>query len=549
MKLLFPFFFFLFAITAYGQQTDSPVFKPPFSGPLSFSGNFGEIRATHFHGGLDFRTGGAINIPIRALGDGYISKVRVNNGSGYIVEVTYDNGYRTINRHLEGLLPPFKAIIDSIQYQQESYEVEFTPEPDQYRVKTGESIGLSGNRGYSFGPHLHLDVIETETDEYVDPVPLFGNIITDNIAPKAFGFMLIPQLGKGVVDRKTVPQTYTPDDKKVIKAWGEIGAAVKAYDFMNGSQNRCGVHTVELRVDDSLFYRSIIDRFTYEESRQVNTWSQNGYMKSFITPGNELQMFDAFNGNNGLITIDEERDYTLHYTLTDVSGNQSEYKFKVRGEKQNIPEINTGSKSYFRWNKVNHLNEPGMSVVFPKGAFHEDILLLNQVKPDSNAIAYTYQLHNKAVSLFKPAVLQIGLRNMPVSDTSKYFIGRVTNKGLSSVGGVYEDGFIKANIRTLGTYTIGIDTVPPKVATVNRESWAKNGKIVLSISDNQTGISNHRATIDGKYVVLYRPNMMQSQYICDLNPKYIEKGKKHLLEVTVVDGCGNETIVSETFFW
>ena len=34
-------------------------FTPPFDFPIVFSGNFGEIRANHFHGGLDFKTGGA----------------------------------------------------------------------------------------------------------------------------------------------------------------------------------------------------------------------------------------------------------------------------------------------------------------------------------------------------------------------------------------------------------------------------------------------------------------------------------------------------------
>ena len=37
-------------------------FTPPFDFPIVFSGNFGEIRANHFHGGLDFKTGGANGI-------------------------------------------------------------------------------------------------------------------------------------------------------------------------------------------------------------------------------------------------------------------------------------------------------------------------------------------------------------------------------------------------------------------------------------------------------------------------------------------------------
>ena len=55
--------------------------------------------------------------------------------------------------------------------------------------------------------------------------------------------------------------------------------------------------------------------------------------------------------------------------------------------------------------------------------------------------------------------------------------------------------------------------------------------------------------IDGKYALFYRPNMLSSQYICDLDPEYIEKGGNHQLELTAVDGCGNKTTYRDVFNW
>ena len=89
-------------IEGYGQEKKQVTFVPPFDFPLTLSGNFGEIRSNHFHGGLDFKTGGVIGKPVRALADGYISRIRVTNGSGYVLDVCYHNGYSTINRHLSG---------------------------------------------------------------------------------------------------------------------------------------------------------------------------------------------------------------------------------------------------------------------------------------------------------------------------------------------------------------------------------------------------------------------------------------------------------------
>ena len=60
----------------------APEFGVPFDFPLLLSGNFGELRSNHFHGGLDFKTQGVVGKPLLAIADGYISKVTVTPG-GY----------------------------------------------------------------------------------------------------------------------------------------------------------------------------------------------------------------------------------------------------------------------------------------------------------------------------------------------------------------------------------------------------------------------------------------------------------------------------------
>ena len=74
--ILFSFLFFAGSIQGGYAQEASEVetgpgiqqasFTPPFDFPIVFSGNFGEIRSNHFHGGLDFKTGGAIAISYEA---------------------------------------------------------------------------------------------------------------------------------------------------------------------------------------------------------------------------------------------------------------------------------------------------------------------------------------------------------------------------------------------------------------------------------------------------------------------------------------------------
>lgn len=552
-SIFFSLLFFIGSVqSGYAQETDTDKtsFTPPFDFPITFSGNFGEIRANHFHGGLDFKTGGTIGKPVRALADGYISRIRVTHGSGYVLDVAYDNGYSTINRHLSAFVGDVARRVEDLQYEKESWEVEITPEPDEYPVKAGQIIALSGNTGYSFGPHLHLDMIETATDEYIDPLPFFMDKVKDKTAPRAEGIMLFPQPGKGVVEGKQTRRAFPAHPTKPIIAWGLIGAGIRAYDYMDGVQNKYGVKTVILEVDGEEVFRSTIDRFAYEENRYINSWTHGQYMKSFIEPGNRLRMLQASNGNRGLVEINEERPYRFVYTLSDALGNTSKVRFTVQGQKTTIAPVEHREKYALKWDKVNYLQEPGLELVIPKGMLYDDVLLNYSVRADSGDIAFTYQLNDTRIPMHNACDLRIGLRRRPVEDVTKYYVAGVTARGGKyRIGGKYEDGVMKVRIRDLGTYTVAVDTVPPVITPVNQAQWGRTGKIIFKAKDKETGINTYRGTIDGKYALFGKPNSISGNLVCELDPKHVEKGGKHVVEMTVTDGCGNRTTGQFEFVW
>lgn len=552
-SIFFSLLFFIGSVqSGYAQETDTdkPSFIPPFDFPITFSGNFGEIRANHFHGGLDFKTGGTIGKPVRALADGYISRIRVTHGSGYVLDVAYDNGYSTINRHLSAFVGDVARRVEDLQYEKESWEVEITPEPDEYPVKAGQIIALSGNTGYSFGPHLHLDMIETATDEYIDPLPFFMNKVKDKTAPRAEGIMLFPQPGKGVVEGKQTRRAFPAHPTKPITAWGLIGAGIRAYDYMDGVQNKYGVKTVILEVDGEEVFRSTVDRFAYEENRYINSWTHGQYMKSFIEPGNRLRMLQASNGNRGLVEINEERPYRFVYTLSDALGNTSKVRFTVQGQKTTIAPVEHREKYALKWDKVNYLQEPGLELVIPKGMLYDNVLLNYSVRADSGDIAFTYQLNDTRIPMHNACDLRIGLRRRPVEDVTKYYVAGVTARGGKyRIGGKYEDGVMKVRIRDLGTYTVAVDTVPPVITPVNQAQWGRTGKIIFKAKDKETGINTYRGTIDGKYALFGKPNSISGNLVCELDPKHVEKGGKHVVEMTVTDGCGNRTTEQFDFVW
>ncbi|MFT6941672.1 MAG: murein DD-endopeptidase MepM/ murein hydrolase activator NlpD, partial [Cyclobacteriaceae bacterium] len=65
------------SLTLVGQSTDQYIF-PIRPGEQNYlAGTMAELRGSHFHGGLDIKTGGRIGLPVHATSDGYISRIGI----------------------------------------------------------------------------------------------------------------------------------------------------------------------------------------------------------------------------------------------------------------------------------------------------------------------------------------------------------------------------------------------------------------------------------------------------------------------------------------
>ena len=525
------------------QEKLANPFISPFDFPLLLSGNFGELRANHFHGGVDFKTQGVVGKPIRCIADGYISRVTVTPGGyGQAVYITHDNGYTSVHGHLHRFMDAVQQVVEAYQYEHETFAVDLQFEAERFPLKQGEVFALAGNEGYSFGPHLHMEIRKTDTEEYIDPLQFYTNQLKDTTAPRATHVMLYPQAGKGVVNGSSRKKIITLSGQSPITAWGQIGAGIKAYDYMDGTSNNYGVRSVTLLVDSVEVFRSTVDGFLPDENRMINAWTDyeeyatrnSWFMRSQILPGNTWRMLQA-DDEKGVVTINEERPYRFCYVLEDLYGNRRTYRFVVHGKKQEIEPLHKG-KHYLKWNQGNIVQQPGMSLVIPKGMLYEDVDLNCRVIADSLNISYDYQLNDKPVPLHGGCSLVIGVRNYPISDMSKYYVARKYKGRKSSAGGYFEDGFMFANIRELGTYSVAIDTVAPRIVPLNKPQW-KIGNIRFKIRDAETGIKDYKVYIDGEFV-LFKFASKNATLSC-MHPGRIKRGLKHHMEVVITDYCGN----------
>ncbi len=529
------------------REAKKAVFVNPLNIPIVLSGNFGELRPNHFHGGLDFKTNQVTGLPVYSIADGYVSQINVSLGSGYMLHVRHKNGYTSIYRHMLGFVHLLADYTEKYQYEHELDEVTIDLPPDEFPVKAGQQIGWSGNEGYSFGPHLHMDLIDTESGDFVDPLQFYAGMVKDTKPPRAESIMLFPQSGKGVVNNRQANFSFPPYGNRIIEAWGDIGAGIRAHDYMDNVSNHYGVHSVTLFVDGKEVCSSNMDYFSAYENRMVNSWAYAGYMKSFRDPGNKLRFLHT-GDDRGIVQINEERDYKFMFVLKDVFGNSSNYTFTVRGKKQEIPETVVKSKYILRWDELNVLNKPGVQLIVPAGMVYKDEPVNFETFDVPGAISLDCQLHNVPLPLHAPCELEIGIHNMIKQYTKKYYIAQKIGNGYKYVGGIYNNGYICSDIKELGTYTVKIDTIRPRIAPVGKNYWSKAGIVSFSIRDNETGIKYYKGRIDGKFA-LFHLKLMNSRLSCRLDSRKIQKGIQHDVEILVIDNCGNAAVYRDSFKW
>jgi hypothetical protein len=535
----------------------------PFEFPVLLSGNFGELRNDHFHAGLDFKTQGVEGKSVRAVQDGYVSRIVVSPwGYGNALYLNHPDGTTTVYGHLQRFAARITAYVKEQQYAQESFAVDLALSPEQFPVRQGQTIALAGNTGSSAGPHLHFEIRNTETGVLCDPLEYYIKQVKDSRPPKIEGIMVYPMDGRGVVNgnsRKIELKQLAaaPGGKRKtpakIEAWGEIGLAVKAYDYMDGTSNIYGVRRMAMAIDTQVVFSSHIDCFSPAETRYINSfidyeaWKEQHafYMKTFVEPGNRLSFIKS--SNRGIIRIDEERTYRITFRLRDFYGNLAQYTLSVEGKEQPILAPDTEG-DYFHWKGDNRFGAKGIRLLIPAGNLYDDIYFRYGVqKKTGGALADVHILHTPGVPLHDAARLSLHLQADTLADKQKYGIVRLQNKRAFWIGGTYRNGWIDAGIRHFGSYTVMKDVRPPLITAVNPAAWVSSRRITLRITDELSGIQSYRGEIDGQFV-LFEFDGKKSLVSYRFDKARLAKGK-HDLKFTLTDACGNRSEYKHSFIW
>ena len=538
------------------------LYQSPIGFEISLAGNFGEPRPHHFHGGIDIKTDGVEGKAIYSIGDGYVSRVTVGKfGFGNAVYVTHPEGYTSVYCHLKSFSPRIKAAMRRWQYAHQTCEGDAQLSPMDCPVSQGQLIALSGNTGHSTGPHLHLEIHDTETWNMLDPLDFIGDLVNDTVPPQAHSLMACPQQGEGVFNQSTSRQIFPISGhslSQTFTAWGKVGFALRADDYMQASSNHFGIRETILQVDGQEVFHAVVNDIPVESNRLVNAWGdydywlhhRQWYMKSFVEPGNTLSILRA--EQRGIIDFSEERDYQLEYILRDFKGNESRYAFTVRGDKGSgefeVPQQEEGR--LFRWNQTNTFSAPGIQLIVPYGLLASDMRLQPMVYPREGGFSDRYSFYPTSYPLISDGEISLYAFTDRVGadevvrqeyDYTKFYVsadGRYA-------GGNYQNGWVSGKIRELGaTFTLDYDDVPPEVSPVSLGE-----RVVLRLSDAKSGVASFSATIDGQFVVFEAADK-QPLVICDLAETPIRKtNRTHQLRFTATDNRQNTQVLETSIIY
>lgn len=557
------FLFFIFALTNLVAQDNYPqdYFRSPLDIPLLTSGTFGELRTNHFHSGIDLRTQRKVGLPVYAAADGYVSRIKISTyGYGKAIYITHPNGYTTVYGHLLKATPAIEEYSKKQHYKEKSFEIDVYPVVNELLVKKGDTIAFSGNTGGSFGPHLHYEFRDTQSEKVINPF-YFGlaNEFLDTRPPVIESLLVYPMDENSIVNASQQPVLANLVLQKdgsflasSIKAYGTIAFAVQTHDLSNNNYGKNGVFGIQTYLNGNANFAIKFDTFSFDETRHVNNYidyerfvkTKQKFQKLFIETPYELSLLSK-NQSNGLINIQPNSNYTYRIEVTDFHQNKTVIHVPIQFSyaKPKIIPVDKKTKYFVKYKNEHQYVKDSVSVFIPEDTFYKDTHIDFEV---TNAVV---KIGNPTLAIKKNVSISIPSAVVSEKERNQYFIASKEGEKLS-----YNKTYGKGNnfviyTRSLGEFKLVKDSIAPIIKPLNfsEGKWLSTiPALEVAISDDFSGIQSFDGFLNNQWI-LFEYDFKTNKLTHDFADNIVIEGRNEL-KVIVVDNVGNSTIFETHFF-
>ncbi len=541
-----------------GQE--SPDWASPIDHPIRLAGTFGELRNNHFHTGIDIKSSkGTVGDAIYSVEEGKIRRLRVSAGSyGNTIYIDHPSGHTSVYAHLDSFEPRLQDIVKSIQYATKSFEIDTILLDQEIRIARRERIGTMGNSGRSYGPHLHFEIRDTESEIPINPLK-YGYNIGDKLSPKVEYVLanildntLQKQSTKKIILRGEKGNYKATQDTVFISAW-RVGLGVYVRDLMTGVYNKNGIYSATLLVDDQSVFSFSMDSVSFDEFRYLNahidyehyTQSKHRAHLLYKKPGNRAGIYEPMGDeHSAIIKLYAEKPRKVEIILKDYDGNESHIHMLLARAKKMKDYEPVAFNYKMEHSQINIINQTQFIANFPETSFYETTLLSvhsanekekNYKSPVVHLGKSSQAIHGMYDLLIRPSAVDSAMMK-------KYVIAACNKNKYENYGGKWNGEYIQAKINKLGSYVVLIDTLPPTIQVGRFSSTVKKGsRIQFKIYDEmeskgQAKELDYRATINGKWVLFSYD--LKSKTISAKVDEHWPKGKS-TFKLEVMDDRGN----------
>lgn len=506
------------------------------------SGSFGELRATHFHSGVDFRTGGVVGIPVRCVNDGVVARIRISPvGYGNALYVEHPDGTTTVYGHLQRYNKRITEVARELQYRQENFEIDEDTKGYKLFFKKGDTIAFSGNSGSSGGPHLHFEYRNTKTENTLNPLLWYS--VQDHRSPRVGALYLysISESGCLSVPRRLIPQAagtgkYTCGTVSVPA--GKTGIGIYTTDAMDGSTGKLGVYKIAMTVKGEEQFRFTVDSCSFEQNGLVNElkdfdcYGEKGETV-YQTFGNYLSgLLGVTMKDKGYITLSQGEKVPVELVVSDINGNKTHVSLTLVG----AAPVAEKKGRVLEYNKSHLLKAGEYALHLDSGALLFSIperVRVDTLTAPSGKKSHVFVAAETAIPLAKAVKLHV-----VGSFSDKALICQVDVRSrkrplttLKDSTGVY------AETKILDKFVVAEDVTPPVITYLG---MIPGTELRFKIEDNLSGIAKCRVEVNGKWTLCVY-DAKSSRLNCSMNEPAFEKGKENRVMLTVWDAVGNQS--------
>ena len=530
----------LFFLSNY-KLASAQINTSPIEYEILLSGNFGEFRSSGFHTGIDIKTKGREGEIIKAIDDGFISRMQVSTtGYGKAIYITHNNGLKSVYGHLKDFEKKLDSSAKEIQYSRKSYTFNKYFKKNEIIVKKGQIIGYSGNTGTSFGPHLHFE-IRTEEDIPINPLK-FKYEIPDTISPVIRSLYVYSKKNNITVKKKLALIKVSDTLYNVnLKTNDSIFFGIETFDRQNFSYNRNGTYDIKLIKNNSNLFHYKFDSLNFNQKRfPIQFYDHQEFLennsKIIMLRDEKTNDFDFYRNNtSGVFKVNDNENILLDIILSDYNKNNTYIQIEIEPNEKEF--IYDSFEEQFEKKIDKSLNYDitlnDLKINFNKNTFYRDTSI------DLNFERDTLTVYNPNIILKNPYKVKF-----PCNNKGNYIGTLNKNNNVIYVSSNKKDNYFEYKTEILGKFFVSLDTIGPIIRKINN---TKNKKIRFEIKDEETVIKKYTATINNEWALFeYEPKKNMIEFKPDSYTKLIDVND---LFIEVEDVLGNKTIYKETFYY